>query len=177
MIGRVAATAALALATAFTACAQAPKTSSDQDRQRMWEHHKELEAGRAAREAEWDRKESDARSRLRESEARVLALARGPLDEFLREPAPRSCQSSNWKSAAAITLNVLAQTAERRIDSNRLRVEGGILLLDIADAARTADCEREARRLYDLVVATFIGSGFTALRQRAEIAIADMRAR
>ena len=50
-------------------------------------------------------------------------------------------------------------------------------ILDAADVAAERDCPDMARMLYQRVIRVYIGSGFAAHRQRAEIGLADLRAR
>jgi hypothetical protein len=54
-------------------------------------------------------------------------------------------------------------------------IEGGSWVLEVADAARQHRCTKVARDLYDTVIATYTGSAYAALRQRAQIGIEDLR--
>jgi len=114
---------------------------------------------------------------LKEANARILDLIRKPLSRFLNESPPR-CDSENLRKAVANALNVVEIIEARKIETDpEEQVILGATIVDVADAARKAGCNKEARAIYDYVVGVFVGSGYAALRQRAEIGIQDLGTR
>ena len=78
----------------------------------------------------------------------------------------------------ANALNVVETIESRKIkmDPNE-QLNLAATIVDVADAARKAGCNKEARAVYDYVIAVFVGSGYAALRQRAEIGLQDLSTR
>lgn len=118
--------------------------------------------------------------RLKESDREVqasidkmLALIAQPLASFRSEKAP-SCASEHLKEARGMSIALASG-----IGRIRPRVSEGLQLgtavLAVADEAKKAGCREAARALYDIVIEVFIGSGYAALRQRAQIGIDDLR--
>ena len=116
------------------------------------------------------------RSVLDEREAaisRVRSIALRPLVDWERETPP-SCSSPRLAEARSL---VLAASRMQKPEEQGLDVviEGGSWILEVADAARQHRCAAVARDLYDAVIATYTGSAYAALRQRAQIGIEDLR--
>jgi hypothetical protein len=53
--------------------------------------------------------------------------------------------------------------------------DSGGWIREVADAAPQHHCKEVARGLYDTVIATYVGTAYAALRQRAQIGIDDLR--
>jgi len=90
------------------------------------------------------------------------------------EEQPLSCTSPRFAQARSSVLATarLLNPEDHGIDAV---IEGGDWILEVADAARDHGCKEVARHLYDTVIATYTGSAYAALRQRAEIGIEDLR--
>lgn len=102
---------------------------------------------------------------------RIEALR--PLAEWEAETPP-NCGSPRLANARSGVL-----LAARMLDPDQHGIdavmEGGTWLLRVADVAQQHGCRGVARGLYDTVVATYTGSAYAALRQRAQISIEDLR--
>ena len=149
----------------LTGCALAafhPSGASAQSSSKLEELQKQLE---------------ESQKELKEANARILDLIRKPLSRFINESPPR-CDSENLRKSVANALNVVETIESRKIkmDSEE-QLNLGATIVDVADAARKAGCNKEARAVYDYVIAVFVGSGYAALRQRAEIGIKDLSTR
>ena len=146
----------------LTGCALAalhPSGASAQSASKLEELHKQLE---------------ERQKQLKDANARILDLIRKPLARFTNESPPR-CDSENLRNAVANALNVVETIETRKIEMDpEEQVNLGTAIVDVADAARKAGCSKEARAIYDYIVAVFVGSGYAALRQRAEIGIQDL---
>ena len=105
--------------------------------------------------------------------ARMRSIALRPLVDWERETPP-SCTSPRLAEARSLVLAAARmQTPEEQgLD---VVIEGGSWVLEVADAARQHRCPDVARGLYDAVIATYTGSAYAALRQRAQIGIEDLR--
>jgi hypothetical protein len=55
--------------------------------------------------------------------------------------------------------------------------QAGLAMVSIGDLAASKDCARESQLLYVAVIETFIDVEFAALRERAMVGIADLRAK
>jgi hypothetical protein len=143
-------------------CAQQPTTLLTDER--VAQHNQDV--------ARAKKTEADQRERLINS----LKPTRDALAEFETEKR-RSCASAHLKSARANALGAALAASPTAVYAYGLEgmIEAGGVVLDVADAARRARCGKIARELYDTVIATFVGSGYAALRQRAEIGINDLR--
>ena len=119
----------------------------------------------------------ESQKELEEANARMLDLIRKPLSLFTSESPPR-CDSENLRKSVANALNVVETIESRKITMDpKEQLNLGATIVDVADAARKAGCDKEARAVYDYVIAVFVGSGYGALRQRAETGIQDLGAR
>ena len=114
---------------------------------------------------------------LEEANARMLDLIRKPLSDFTNESPPR-CESENLRKAVANALNVVETVETRKFKFDpKEQLNLGSTIVDVADAARKAGCNKEARAVYDYVIGVFVGAGYAALRQRAESGIQDLSKR
>ena len=104
--------------------------------------------------------------------ARDLGRVRHHLRRLAEEPGS-GCQSEDLRAAVDGAVEV-AMAASGAGDVNDNTLAAG-LLLDIADAAADHECADDARALYRFVVRVYVGSAYTAHRQRAEIGLADPR--
>jgi predicted nuclease with TOPRIM domain len=119
----------------------------------------------------------ESRKEFEAANARMLDLIRKPLSHFTNESPPR-CDSENLRKSVANALNVVETIESRKIQMDpKEQLNLGATIVDVADAARKAGCNKEARAVYDYVIAVFVGSGYAALRQRAEIGIQDLSTR
>lgn len=104
----------------------------------------------------------------------MTALTIDPLNAFLREE-PVDCKSANLtkaKSSSMIGASVVNPT-KHGFD---VVVTSGVTVLRVADGAKSRRCKDVARELYEFVVSTYIGSGYSGLRDRARIGLDDLRA-
>ena len=114
---------------------------------------------------------------LEEANARMLDLIRKPLSDFTNESPPR-CESENLRKSVANALNVVETVESRKFKFDpKEQLNLGSTIVDVADAARKAGCNNEARAVYDYVIGVFVGSAYAALRQRAERGIQDLSKR
>jgi hypothetical protein len=119
----------------------------------------------------------ESQKELEQANARILDLIRKPLSHFINESPPR-CDSENLRKSVANALNVVETIESRKIRMDpQDQLNLGATIVDVADAARKAGCNKEARAVYDYVIAVFVGSGYAALRQRAETGIQDLSTR
>ncbi len=100
-------------------------------------------------------------------------MALGPLNEWEAEASP-SCASPNLTRAQSSVLAAIDVFAAENHGPD-VATDAGTWMLTVADAARDHGCKQVARRLYDTVIATYTGSAYAALRQRAQIGIDDLR--
>jgi predicted nuclease with TOPRIM domain len=125
---------------------------------------------------ELQKRMGESQKELEEANARMLDLIRKPLSLFTNESPPR-CDSENLRKSVANALNMVETIESRKITMDpKEQLNLGATIVDVADAARKAGCNKEARAVYDYVVAVFVGSGYGALRQRAETGIQDLGA-
>jgi hypothetical protein len=103
----------------------------------------------------------------------MAELTRAPLRGFMREDPP-NCASTNLQKARGMALVNLSLLRPETHSFDTV-FQSGTWLLEVADAARVHGCKNVARGLYDTVIATFVGSGYSALRERARIGIDDLR--
>jgi hypothetical protein len=96
-----------------------------------------------------------------------------PLSQWEQETPP-SCSSPALAKARVSVLTTAGLLKPDRSGVDAV-IEGGTWVLQVADAARDHGCKDVARSLYDAVIATYTGSAYTALRQRAQIGIEDLR--
>ena len=114
---------------------------------------------------------------LEEANARIFDLIRKPLSDFTHESPPR-CESENLHKSVANALNVVETVESRKFKFDpKEQLNLGSTIVDVADAARKVGCNKEARAVYDYVIGVFVGSGYAALRQRAESGIQDLSKR
>jgi seryl-tRNA synthetase len=119
----------------------------------------------------------ELQKQLEEANARMLDLIRKPLSDFTNESPPR-CESENLRKSVANALNVVETVESRKFKLDpKEQLNLGSTIVDVADAARKAGCNKAARAVYDYVIGVFVGSGYAALRQRAEIGIQDLSKR
>jgi hypothetical protein len=125
----------------------------------------------AAQQATIDQlhREIDARHQPWRTE---MEITEQELAMFKREPLG-SCQSPHLARASQVSSEDALAKAAGAYD-NAL-YESAELTLEVADAAAGAACPEQARSLYREVIRTFIGSGYAAYRQRAEIGLEDLR--
>jgi hypothetical protein len=96
-----------------------------------------------------------------------------PLSQWQQETPPTCGSPSLAKARTAVLMTAGLLTPERSgVDAV---IEGGTWVLQFADTARDHGCKDTARSLYDTVIATYTGSAYAALRQRAQIGIGDLR--
>jgi hypothetical protein len=149
----------------LTGCALAtfhPSGAPAQSSSKLEELQKQLEA---------------SQKELEEANARILDLIRKPLSDFTNENPPR-CESENLRKSVANALNVVETVESRKFKFDpKEQLDLGSTIVDVADAARKAGCNREAHAVYDYVIGVFVGSGYAALRQRAERGIQDLSKR
>jgi hypothetical protein len=96
-----------------------------------------------------------------------------PLDAFLGGPRGH-CASAHRHQAAGAALYIGALSGQMGADLDMLQQTAG-WILDVADGASEHGCPDTARKLYGCVIETYIGLGYAAHRQRAEIGLADLR--
>jgi hypothetical protein len=111
-----------------------------------------------------------ARAKERESMEALLKFVRKPLDAFRKEKPPK-CDSPNLRKAMIVSVDLFGQ----RLDAFAPQLAA--LTVDVGDAARDANCPKQARIVYDFVIEGYTGSNYAAMRQRAEIGINDLRGR
>lgn len=99
----------------------------------------------------------------------LMEMISGPRMRFEAE-AQGSCLSKNLQRAHANAVRIIAEADRARLDLSG-RQEVAAELLAVGDAAQRAGCAAQAREIYDDVIELFIGDGFVAHRQRAEIAL------
>jgi len=112
---------------------------------------------------------ADLQRKLAEAQRRMYDLTHNPLNAFLAGPRG-DCKSKSLGEAAAS-----AMFAGIATDDLSLRQQGAGWVLDVADGAADHGCPDLARKLYRHVIETYIGWGYAAHRQRAEIGLADLR--
>jgi len=112
---------------------------------------------------------ADLQARKAEGERRMYEIVHDLLDAFLAEPRG-NCSSASLEAAAASAVYVGIAS-----DDLSLRQQGAGWVLDVADGAADHGCPDFARKLYRHVIEVYIGLGYTAHRQRAEIGLADLR--
>ena len=117
-----------------------------------------------------------ARAQLSKSQQRAVDDARRPLRAFLAEKG-KDCSSAKLKEAASKT----TETASAMATSMRPDYEGmlaiGAAVLEVADAAKSKGCSRDAKALYDFVMKNFSGLGYAALRDRATTGMKELHGR
>jgi hypothetical protein len=113
------------------------------------------------------------RERLATQMADIEWQVHGPLRAFLAGPAG-ACQSADLTEAVRVATGLPAEVAMAGGDFNSQLIAAA-LLLDTADGAAAHGCPEVARALYLTVIETYIGVGYAALRQRAEIGLAELR--
>ena len=96
-----------------------------------------------------------------------------PYEQWLSERPPR-CDSPTLERARR---SALANAGILRPETAGIDVvlAAGGWTLDIADGAKEHGCAIVARNLYDNVIKIYLGSAYTALRDRARIGIDDLR--
>ena len=140
-------------------------------------HPSDASAQSASKLEELQRQLEESQKELEEANARILDLIRKPLSRFRNESPPR-CDSENLRKSVTNALNVVETIESRKIKMDpKEQLNLGATIVDVADAARKAGCNKEARAVYDYVIAVFVGSGYAELRQRAESGIQDLNAR
>ena len=140
-------------------------------------HPSDASAQSASKLEELQRQLEESQKELEEANARILDLIRKPLSRFRNESPPR-CDSENLRKSVTNALNVVETIESRKIKMDpKEQLNLGATIVDVADAARKAGCNKEARAVYDYVIAVFVGSGYAELRQRAEIGIQDLSTR
>ena len=127
-----------------------------------------------------NRKQATARDTLADLEARKAEIERkmydaihDPLNAFLAGP-PADCTSESLGQAATSAM-FWGVAVGSSIDDLSARQQGADWVLDVADGAADHGCPDLARKLYRHVIETYIGWGYAAHRQRAEIGLADLR--
>jgi len=116
-----------------------------------------------------------ARGALRKVQHKAVEEARGPLRAFLADKSA-DCSSPRLKEAVGKVTGIASALATAMRPDYAAMLEAGAAVLDVADAAKTRGCARDAKELYAFVVRTFPGLGFAELRQRATAGIKDLRA-
>jgi hypothetical protein len=84
---------------------------------------------------------------------------------------PTNCQSPHLTKALDV-----AERSGSIASTLRSRQDAAEMMLDVADRAQKKGCLDVADQTHRQVIANYIGSGYAAYRQRAEIGIADIRA-
>ena len=99
------------------------------------------------------------------------------INQFLGGPSG-DCQSDTLKEALAFTDALASAVSGPPVPGQLSRLQDTAAWhLDIADAAASHGCPEIAKTTYQDVIRTYVGSGYAAQRQRAEIALADLRAK
>jgi hypothetical protein len=98
-----------------------------------------------------------------------------PLHQWEKE-RPVNCNSDNLKTPHTSAILVAGEFQRRGHDElATFQMLAGVHL-DIADSARKRGCLDFADGVYRYVISTFIGAGYAAHRQRAQIGLDDIRA-
>ena len=92
------------------------------------------------------------------------------LAAFAARPAG-DCQSPDLERAVS-----QAYSWARNDEAMSMREQGLAWALATADAAAAHGCPDVAHGIYDWVIGGFVGEGYAAYRQRAEIGLANLRA-
>jgi len=87
---------------------------------------------------------------------------------------PLRCTSPTLQDASD-RLTALVSMVDSRHGGFETAIEGGTWMLDVADGAKSHGCKEFARGLYNKVMATFVGTGYAGLRDRAAVGLADIR--
>lgn len=114
---------------------------------------------------------AQAERKLERSIADLRKAARKPLDDFLADPGA-TCASRPATLASLSAMHLIGSVDAKQ--SLKLRFALGSTALEIAEGLNTKGCAKDAREIYDLVIATFLGTAYAALRQRALVGIADL---
>jgi hypothetical protein len=155
---------------ALGGCAQGPDAYETAVAEITARHREALE--RVAKDAERERRATNAGDRRRQAEDRLIAKVREPLSRFLAE-TPRSCASQNLADAAGGPPALAARTQRSGADTGTLFLRRvGAAMLDVADAAQQAGCTAAARQIYEDARRTFAGPDHAELQLRAQFAIA-----
>jgi hypothetical protein len=118
-----------------------------------------------------------ARAKTREATDALLKFIREPLDAFRKEKPPK-CDSPNLRKAMSVSVDLFEELSKKLAKSaGILAPQLGAATVDIGDAARDANCPKQARIVYDFVIEGYTDSNYAAMRQRAEIGINDLRSR
>jgi hypothetical protein len=96
-----------------------------------------------------------------------------PLRLWQNEQLP-SCESPNLQKARETVLTAANMLTPDRSGVDAV-MDSGSWILEVADDAQERGCKPAARSLYDAVIAIYTGGAYTALRQRAQIGIGDLR--
>ena len=109
----------------------------------------------------------------------VRTTVMGPYREWAASPpydctAPKLRTSINAARAFAKNMQDI-QVRNRSVSLLRELYASGDWQVEIADGARQHGCTEFARQVYSDVLSIYIGSGYAALRQRAQIGIEEAR--
>jgi hypothetical protein len=107
---------------------------------------------------------------LAEARRKVEASIDKSLSDFMAGP-PGNCNSQHL-----LNVIIMAKYVAGELDDLESRQLAAGWLLDVGDAAAEHGCPEEARMTYQFVIKVFIGEGYAAHRQRAQIGLDDLRA-
>jgi hypothetical protein len=113
------------------------------------------------------------RPALSKSQQRAVDDARRPLQDFLAEKGD-NCSSPKLKEAVSRTTDTASAMATSMKPDYGVMLAVGAALLDVADAAKSRGCSRDAKALYDFVLKNYGGLGYAALRDRAATGIKEL---
>jgi hypothetical protein len=122
---------------------------------------------------QYNSRADELQRQLEENTRRLYDGVHVPLNAFLRGPRG-DCASAHLHEAAGVAAFLGASSGQMGADLDMLQQTAG-WILDVADGASEHGCPDTARKLYRYVIETYIGLGYTAHRQRAEIGLADLR--
>ena len=126
----------------------------------------------------WSGEYSDEREMKRQIDEAVRNLEADllkPLRQWEKEK-PVNCNSDKLKTPhtqAVLTAGEFQRRGHEELAT--FQMLAGVHL-DIADSARKRGCLDFADGVYRYVISSFIGSGYTAHRQRAQVGLDDIRA-
>ena len=119
--------------------------------------------------------EDELREQMQEATRQLRGELLKPLRQWEKEKAVK-CHSENLTNASEWTLAAAAHFQNHDVKNPDIFQMLAGVHLDIADSARKRGCLNFADEEYRKVISLFIGSGYAAFRQRAQVGIDDIRA-